>query len=196
MLCRVYTCWMPARRSSHIWSRPICLSPWGFCALFDDMVGGPSCPFLPSPLPSINAHPFPIRRASDPRLLSSVDRCPGWLCSQSVWSIWRQRRCFLEAGCQLWDKDAVPLCTPGWRCLPHLHLKALALLTRWPMWETAEQYTVKLSNKLHDSIQTWRDGCQFSWKKKKSSRKVLVWQLALIAAHTDQTLTSQELMTD
>ena len=38
MLCLVYTCWMPALRSSQIWSRPICLSPWGFWLRLDDMV--------------------------------------------------------------------------------------------------------------------------------------------------------------
>lgn len=38
MLCRVYTCWMPARRSSHIWSSPICFSPWGFWPRLDDMM--------------------------------------------------------------------------------------------------------------------------------------------------------------
>lgn len=56
MLCRVYTCWMPARRSSHIWSRPICFSPCGFWVLFDDIVVEPSvlsapyqCPPFPAP---------------------------------------------------------------------------------------------------------------------------------------------------
>lgn len=38
MLCLVYTCWIPALRSSQIWSRPICFSPWGFWLLFDDIV--------------------------------------------------------------------------------------------------------------------------------------------------------------
>lgn len=38
ILCLVYTCWIPALRSSHIWSRPICFSPWGFWLLFDDIV--------------------------------------------------------------------------------------------------------------------------------------------------------------
>lgn len=41
MLCRVYTCWMPARRSSQIWSRPICFSPWGFWVRFDDIAARP-----------------------------------------------------------------------------------------------------------------------------------------------------------
>ena len=34
----VYTCWIPALRSSQIWSRPICFSPWGFWLLLDDIV--------------------------------------------------------------------------------------------------------------------------------------------------------------
>lgn len=38
MLCRVYTCWMPALRSSQIWSRPICFRPWGFWLRVDDIV--------------------------------------------------------------------------------------------------------------------------------------------------------------
>lgn len=38
ILCLVYTCWIPALRSSQIWSRPICFSPWGFWLLFDDIV--------------------------------------------------------------------------------------------------------------------------------------------------------------
>ncbi len=35
MLWRVYTCWIPARRSSQIWSSPICFRPWGVWVRLD-----------------------------------------------------------------------------------------------------------------------------------------------------------------
>ena len=38
MLCLVYTCWMPALRSSQIWSRPIYFSQCGLWLRLDDMV--------------------------------------------------------------------------------------------------------------------------------------------------------------
>lgn len=124
MLCRVYTCWMPARRSSHIWSRPICLSPWGFWVLFDDIVEPLvlSSPYRTMSSPSCSGERWPP--GSSPRLISVLTRSvlrvrspsgSGSSASGSRSSVVR------------WD--AVPLCTPGWRCLPLLQLKDLALLT-------------------------------------------------------------------
>uniref|UniRef100_A0A0E9S8T4 Uncharacterized protein n=1 Tax=Anguilla anguilla TaxID=7936 RepID=A0A0E9S8T4_ANGAN len=44
MLCLVYTCCIPARRSSQIWSSPICFGPCGFWLLLDDIFSSPAFP--------------------------------------------------------------------------------------------------------------------------------------------------------
>lgn len=130
MLCRVYTCWIPARRSSHIWSRPICFSPWGFWVLFDDIVEPLvlSSPYRTMPSLSCSGERSPP--GSSPRLIFGLTRSALRVCSPSGSSSSTS-----GSWLSVVRQDAVPLYTLGWRSRPLLHLKASALLTRWPAEE-------------------------------------------------------------
>lgn len=92
MLCRVYTCWIPARRSSHIWSRPMGLSPCGFWVRFDDIVE-----------PAAVSSPAPNECLSAP-LLSLRFPFPNSLGSH----------------CAIGRRGSVsPTANNRWRCVPH-----------------------------------------------------------------------------
>ena len=142
MLCRVYTCWMPARRSSHIWSRPICFSPWGFWVLFDDIV---EPLVLSSTLPTFPAPVSVLPPGSSPQMISVLARCtlrarsPSGSCGGAS-----------ESWSSAVRRDAVPLCTPGWRCLPLLSLNTL--VTRWP----EKEMKVKTKNIFTSDL--WQQG--------------------------------------